>query len=62
MEADVTRFRDHRPATWQGKCQWIKREMVKNTFNDKFIPEFSKTSRFFFHYFFYFYYYSFLTF
>ena len=49
MEADVTRFRDHRgPATWKEKCQWIKREMVKNTFNDKFIPEFSKTSRFLF--------------
>ena len=55
MEADVTRFRDHRgPATWQGKCRWIKREMVKNTFNDKYkemiiknFLEFSKSFRFF---------------
>ena len=66
MEADVTRFRDHRgPATWQGKCRWIKREMVKNTFNDKYkemiiknFLEFSKSFRFFY----YFFYYSFLTF
>ena len=30
MEADVTRFRDHGgPSAGEGKCQWIKRKMVK---------------------------------
>ena len=36
MEADVGRFWHHRgPSAWQGKCQWIKREMVKNILNIK---------------------------
>ena len=48
MEADLTRFWDHRgPSAGQRECQWIKREMVKRNFNIKS----RKKIIYFFHYF-----------